>query len=113
VVVLPSAEPVPSVRDAGTPRATRHTRPVVAAPAALAFTDVPAAPVPAVVPPAAAPVLPALRPTPASADLDVDPADTSHGRHLAKGHHKDKHAKHAKRHGKRLGWAHSLHLGNR
>src|SRR4051812_3823214 len=74
------------------------------APVALAFTDVPA---PQVVP-AVSPPLPAVHrsPTPEVTEVPARP-----GRHLAKGH--AKHGTHAKLHGKRVGWSHSRHYGNR
>jgi hypothetical protein len=131
VVVLPSDD-AGLLTGGGRPRAAHHA-PVLrgpafrvpaatdVVPAALAFTDVPAPVAPPVAVPAPAP-LPALQraPVPAPAE-DVRP-----GRHLAKGHAKraehdseqadneagKHHAKHAKVHGKRTGWAHSQHHGN-
>ncbi|MDX6198930.1 MAG: hypothetical protein QOJ79_2081 [Actinomycetota bacterium] len=118
VVVLP-----PGQIDRSTGHAARAARTgdrsvaVVVAPSppplALAFTDAP--PPQLVAPVAQAPVLASVAPS------DVDPTAALPGRHLAKGHAKHAavgpsakhHTKHAKHHGKRVGWSHSLHLGNR
>ena len=117
VVVLPAT---PADRLAGqvdrAARQSEHGLPLplavptaAALPLALAFTaDVPD--VPSVVD---RPTRPALTRAPAvSEDRPALP-----GRRLAKGHVKNdvpkKHTKHPKLHGIRLGWAHSLHLGNR
>src|SRR4051812_23903634 len=108
VVVLPSDE---AGRLAGGPARGPERGPVFrvpdVTPVALAFTDDPAPPA---VLPAVTPPVPAVdrSPTP-----EVDWAPDRPGRHLAKGHAKHgthtKHVKHVKRHGKRVGWSHSVH----
>jgi hypothetical protein len=105
VVVLPSDQ-TPGARagerDVRPPKPRSTPAAVYVAPQALAFTDdLPRAAAPR-------PAHPALRRDPAPPGAAVPDRP---GRHLAKGH--AKHPKPAKTHGKRVGWSHSNHYGNR
>jgi hypothetical protein len=106
VVVLPSDDAGRAVARTPRPTGTARSTPAPAAPAdvapvALPFKDE----VASLAKPAA--VRPALRRAPVALETTPDRP----GRHLAKGH--AKHHKHPKLHGKRVGWSHSMHFGNR
>lgn len=115
VVVLPTDDGDRIV--GGSARAGRaaERRPALPGPAALPKPSVPTPAAPRVVvdvhpPTGPAPTPPALRPAPEPTDATADRP----GRRLAKGHAKQRQpAKRPKLRGKRVGWSHSNHFGNR